>query len=212
MKTNTKRLEELQAWGVDLDLIRHNLTWSPAHRLEIMEGIIQIGLQTRQHTLDPQQHADLLRLHFASPLPLLAALAPVRTIIIGRLAGILQGVPGVAYTLDLYYAHDEATLHGIAQAFAPFIPTPPIMAADLRREQPLVVDTSQMVVRLFPAIAGIGSYQDALPTTTLLDVGGIVLRVLTLTALLAHLKATPEPDDTYFVPLVETTDLLQHVA
>src|SRR5579883_2985523 len=170
METRTSRLEELHAWGMDLDLIHHNLTWSPAHRLEIMEGVIQVGLQVRQQTLDPQQHAQVLRLHFASPLPLLAALAPLRIIVIGRLAGILQGVPSVAYTLDLCYAQDAETMQGITQALAPFTPQPPITPADLHGEQPLVVDTSRLVVRLFPMIPGVGSYQDALPTTTLLDV------------------------------------------
>jgi hypothetical protein len=212
METRAERLEDLQAWGVDLDLIRHNLTWSPAHRLDIMEGIIQVGLQARKHTLDPQHYADLLRLHFASPLPVLAALAPAHTIVIGRLAGILQGVPSVAYTLDLCYAHDEATLHGIAQALATFSPTPPVMPADLRREQLLVVDTSQLVVRLLPCIPGLGAYADALASTILLDVAGFSVRVLSLPALLESLTAAPEPDDPFFVPLVEATDLLQRAA
>lgn len=156
------RLEALQAWGVDLGLIRHSLRWSPTHRLEIMEGIIQVELQLRQQTLDPHHHAAVLRLHFTSPLPLLAALAPLRTIVIGRFAGVLQGVPSITYTLDLGYAQDEETVQGIIHALAPFAPQPQLTPNDLRQDHLLPVDTSLVVVRLFPTLPGLGSYLDAL--------------------------------------------------
>jgi len=87
MTMETERLAELQEWGVDLAPIHLALSWTPQHRLEIMEGIIQLGQSVRQQTRPDQA------LHFASPLPLLAALAPLRIILVGRFAGILQGVP-----------------------------------------------------------------------------------------------------------------------
>lgn len=208
----TTRLDELQAWGVDLAPIHLNASWSPIQRLEVMEGVIQVGLRVRQQTLDPQRHEAVLRLHFASPLPLLVALAPLRIITIGRLAGILQGVPAVSYTLDLCYAQDEETIAGLVRALALFTRQPPFAPDDLRQDRSLVIDTSLVVVRLFPTIPGIGPYSPALAATTQLDVGGIPLRVLTLSALLTSLTAAPDADDAFFVPLVEATDLLQRVA
>jgi hypothetical protein len=208
----TSRLEALADWGVDLDLIRLNASWTPAHRLEIMEGIIQVGLQSRQQTLDADRYAPLLHLHFTSPKPLLASLQSLRVIYIGRLAGVIQGVPSVSYTLDLCYAQDEETRAGIVQSLAPFAPNPAITAEDLAvNSDCVIIDTSLLVVRLFPAVPGIGAFETSVCHTTTLDIDGIAVRALRLDALLTSLAVAAEPDDAFFVPLVEATDLLQRV-
>jgi len=217
----TSRLEALADWGVDLDLIRLNAGWTPAHRLEIMDGIIQVGLQSRQQTLERDRHASLLRLHFTSPKPLFANLQSLPVICVGRLAGILQGVPSVSYTLDLCYAQDEGTRANIIQALAPFAPDPAISSEGPVSEEILAanatgvtIDTTLLAVRLFSAIPGIGAYDAAMPYTATLDLDGIAVRVLSLDALLTSLTgatAAAEPDDAFFVPLVEATGLLQRL-
>lgn len=208
MEQETERLAELQEWGVDLAPIHLALSWTPHHRLEIMEGIIQLGQSVRQQT--QPDHVPVL--HFASPLPLLAALAPLRVILVGRLAGILQGVPGVSYTLDVCYARDADNVAELVRALAPFTP-PAVLSSDrLLQEPALVLDTSLVTIRLYATLPNIGPYPDALAATTPLDIGGVTLRVLTLPALLTCLTAAPDADDVFFVPLVEATALLQRAA
>jgi len=212
MSSIATRLDELAAWGVDLDLIRLNLSWSPDHRLEVMEGIIQVGIQSRQQTLDPERHADLLRLHFSSPLPLLRQLRHVRVICIGRLAAILQGVPGVSYTLDLCFDKQDRQLIRLVEALSPFTPCPPITVADLHTAMPIEIDTSLVVVRLFPSISGIGDYAHAIQHSRLLDMNEVAVRVLTFDALQKSMSVASDRDNEFFLPLLEATALLQRAA
>lgn len=208
MRSTATRLNELTTWGVDPNLIRLNLRWSPAHRLEIMDGIIQTGIQLRQQTLDPAQYPSLTRLHFTSPLPLLAALQPLRIVGVGRLAGVLQGVPSVSYTLDLCYAQDAATRTSLIAALAPFTPLPALTPARLSTQSLSEIDTTLLRVRLFPTVPGIGDYAAAKRHARRLEIAEIALNVLTLPALRTSLAAMAEPDDDFFIPWLEATELL----
>ena len=73
------------------------------------------------------------------------------------------------------------------------------------------LDITLIQIRLFPMIPAIGTYSEALPSSVIIDVNGIALRVLSLPALQTSLAATNEPDTVFFLPLVEATDLLQRM-
>lgn len=210
MQSITQPLDELAAWGVDLDLIRFNAAWSPLHRLEVMEGIIQVGMQARQQTLDPRTHRNVLRLHFASPLPLFHALyeAQIHAIYSGRLAAVLQGVPGISYTIDLCYARDDDNIARLLQALRPFaidrFPTTEQMIS----EDPYCLDSTCAELRLFVQIPGVGDFEAAKEHSQILDLDHIPLQVLDLTMIVKSMSIAPEAGDAFFLPWAEATQLM----
>lgn len=219
------RLAALEAWGVDLGLIRLNLSWTPAHRLEVMEGVAEAGIQLRQQRdFGPPGNAKGTRRFSLMPLFRGLAAARVRYVCTGSLAAMLQGVPCVAERLELCCDPASANLAALLNVLSERLEgdTPAridtldhgaasTLAAALRRGGYLELKTTPANVALMTRVPGIGLFPTVWRHAHMLDLDGLAVRVSDLDAIFASKQHDPQAGDAFLLPHLEATVLLKRL-
>lgn len=151
------------------------------------------------------------------PLPLLQLLTAkgVDFVLIGGYAAVLHGSPRVTQDLDLCYAPDEPNLRILGSALVdlrarlygveedlPFVPDERTLA----QVELLTLDTDLGKLDLMTHPAGAPSYKRLRAGADVYDVGGFVVRVASLTDLIAMKSAAGRPKDVADVAELEAIE------
>ncbi|MBI2371268.1 MAG: hypothetical protein HYV08_13735 [Deltaproteobacteria bacterium] len=133
-------------------------------------------------------------------------------VIIGGMAAVAQGSAYLTADLDLCYARDRDNLQRIANTLRPFRP----MLRDAPRDLPSRLDAATLQaglnfslttdlgdVDLFGEVVGLGSYEQAVEFSEVIDLYGLQCRVLTLEGLIVSKKASGRPKDVQALPELE---------
>ncbi len=179
--------------GVDISLIRQNLRLTPWERLGKLER--QLGFfkeDCMEQTSDFQQIIEALNT------------ASLRFVIIGGIAMRLQGSAILTEDIDFAFARDTENLEMLVKALAPYHPrlrgAPPGLPFcwDIRSVKNMVnmtLATDLGSVDLLGEPAGIASFESLWEEATVMDRGGISVRVASLSALIAMKRAAGRPKD-----------------
>ncbi len=219
------RLAALEAWGVNLGLIRLNLSWTPTHRLEVMEGVVEAGIQLRQQRdFGPPGNPIGARRFSLMPLFRGLAAARVRYVCTGSLAAMLQGVPCVTERLELCCDPTSANLAALLNVLSerPEGDTPALidtlnhrlastLAAALRRGECLELKTTPAIVALMTRVPGIGLFPAVWRHAHKLDLDGLAVRVGDLEAILTSKQHDLQASDAFLLPHLEATILLKRL-
>jgi predicted nucleotidyltransferase len=142
--------------------------------------------------------------------------AGVEFIIVGGIAASLHGAARATYDLDIVYSRDRANIDRLVHALADLAPylrgAPPGLpfhwdAETLLRGLNFTFTTSAGDIDLIGDVTGGGSYDQLLPHTIEVDVGGVMCRCVTLRALIALKRAAGRPKD--FEAIAELEILLE---
>ena len=128
----------------------------------------------------------------------------VRFVIVGGVAMVLRGSGRVTVDLDVCYARDRSNLEKLAEAFAPLHPRLRGAPADL----PFLWDARTLAsglnftlttdvgdVDILGEITGLGGFDEALASSSELDIAGTPTRVLTLDGLERTKRASGRAKD-----------------
>jgi predicted nucleotidyltransferase len=127
----------------------------------------------------------------------------VEFILIGGYAAVLHGSARFTQDIDVVYRRSAENLRRLARALAPFNPYPrgappglPFRWDERTLEQGLnfTLQTELGEVDLLGEVAG-GNYENLLPDSEELDLGGARLRVVSLRRLIALKRAAGRPRD-----------------
>lgn len=130
--------------------------------------------------------------------------AGVEFVVVGGFAATVHGSARVTIDLDIVYARDEANLERLAAALRPHAPYPrgappglpfTLDAAALRRGLNFTLTTALGDLDLLGEIVGGGSYEELLPHTNRVEVGGMSIDVVTLPRLIWLKRAAGRPKD-----------------
>ena len=136
----------------------------------------------------------------------------VKYVLIGGMAAVAQGSSYLTADVDLCYARDYDNLEKLAKALAPFHPTlrgaPPNLpfrldAPTLRAGLNFTLSTDIGDVDLIGEVAGLGSYDQVVEFSELLDIYGLPCNVMTLEGLIVSKKAVGRPKDLRLIPELE---------
>ena len=153
---------------------------------------------------------------------LFAALAEedVRTVLIGGLAAVAQGVPYMTLDIDLCYATDAENCRHLVAALAPFNPHLRVAALsdeeaarlgwrwDVRslRDGPnLTLATRAGSLDLLATVPGIGAYDQVRAAAVVLPLFGQQVATLDLPALIVSKRAAGRLKDQLALPQIEAT-------
>ncbi len=136
----------------------------------------------------------------------------VAFIVVGGLAGVLQGVPLHTLDLDVVYARDDDNIDKLLAALreldAVFRNDPRRIAPNeshLRAPGRKQLGTNQGALDVLGTIEDSTSYAELLPDTRELDAAGVRFRVVTLERLIALKKQLDRPKDRAALLLLEAT-------
>jgi hypothetical protein len=129
-------------------------------------------------------------------------------------SAVLQGVPLVTQDLDVCYRRTPGNVRRIARALAPFDPKlrglPPGLP-NLVDEARLLLGTNFTLeiqgedLDLLAEMSGVGGYDDVADSVVELEVGGQLVKVLSLERLIASKRAAGRGKDLAVLPLLEAT-------
>jgi predicted nucleotidyltransferase len=130
--------------------------------------------------------------------------AGVDFIVIGGVSAFAYGSSRVTFDLDICYSRTKENISRLAAALAPFKPRPRDFPAGL----PFVWDESTLRngglftlqteigdLDLLPEVAGVGTFDDALPNSSKLEIYGREVLNLNLRTLIAAKLAAGRPKD-----------------
>jgi hypothetical protein len=192
--------------GIDLTLLRRNLELSPTERVErglsaaaFASVLLEAGRASRTKQSNPNEGgppvAQQVRLEL-----ILKDLAKHRVeyVLIGGQAMTLQGSAHVTFDLDLCYARTKENIAALAMALAlhdpylrgappglPFRFDPPTIQAGLN----FTLQTDLGDIDVLGEVSGVGSYEQALAQSEAKTVFGVIVRILSIDALIAAKKA-----------------------
>jgi predicted nucleotidyltransferase len=130
--------------------------------------------------------------------------AGIEFVVVGGVAGAVQGSPFVTNDLDICYAANPANVTRLAKALARWKPYPRewdeglpfTMDARAIRTTPLMtLRTVEGDIDLLDRVAGVGDYTAALESSEEVTAFNIRFRVLTLEALIRSRRAAARPKD-----------------
>lgn len=130
--------------------------------------------------------------------------AEVEFVVVGGVAGAVQGSPFVTNDLDICYADNRANVTRLAKVLATWKPYPRewdeglpfTMDARAIRTTPLMtLRTIEGDIDLLDRIAGVGDYAAAVESSEEVTAFNIRFRVLTLDALIRSRRAAARPKD-----------------
>ena len=130
--------------------------------------------------------------------------AEVRYILVGGFAGTVLGSPRVTVDLDIVYGRDTENLARLARTLEPLSPylrgAPPglpfrLDIQTLARGLNFMLTTAMGDLDLLGEVAGGGTYEQLLPHTRRVCVGGAELDVVTLPQLIRLKRAAGRPKD-----------------
>jgi hypothetical protein len=145
---------------------------------------------------------------------MLAGLAEsgVESIVVGGVAGAVQGSPFVTNDLDICYRDDRANVGRLATLLKRWNPYPRgwepglpfIMDTRAIRTTPVMtLRTSEGDFDLLDRVEGVGTYADALESSEEISAFGIRFRILSLDALIRSRRAAARPKDLAQLPALE---------
>jgi predicted nucleotidyltransferase len=140
------------------------------------------------------------------------AVAGVEFVVVGGVAGAVQGSPFVTNDLDICYASDRANLTRIARLLIrlsayprgwerglPFMMDP----RTLRTTPVMTLQTTEGELDLLDVVNGVGNYGEAVRSSEEVNAFGIRFRVLTLDGLIRARRASARPKDLAQLPTLE---------
>lgn len=127
----------------------------------------------------------------------------LEAVLIGNAAAALQGAPVTTVDLDFMFRKTASNLRKLrlladeleGQVLRPYYPL-----SNLFR---VVRDDDGLQIDFMPTVHGISSFEGLRDRATLLDVGGVSLRVATLADIIKSKKAANRPRDRAVLPLLE---------
>src|ERR1043166_4893259 len=140
------------------------------------------------------------------------AAAKVESIVVGGVAGAVQGSPFVTNDLDICYESGRGNVSRLAKLLATWGAYPREWESglpftmDLRaiRTTPVMtLTTSQGDIDLLDRVEGVGVYGDALRSSEEISAFGIRFRALTLDGLIRSRRASGRPKDLAQLPTLE---------
>ncbi len=184
---------EQDANGIDISLIRENLRRSPWERLDRLQMDLRFFKEDRMEQKDDFQQ-------------IIAALAGagLRFVIVGGVAMRLQGSAHITDDIDFAIARDTGNLEALVAALAPYHPylrgAPPGLpffwdVRTLKNVMNITLETDLGSVDLLGEPAGVASFEALWSDATVLERGGVKVRVASVPALIAMKQAAGRPKD-----------------
>jgi len=136
----------------------------------------------------------------------------VKYVLIGGMAAVAQGSSYLTADVDLCYARDHDNLERLAKALAPFRPTlrgaPPDLpfrldTPTLRSGLNFTLSADIGDLDLIGEVTGLGSYEQVMGFSEVLEIYGIPCHVMTLEGLILSKKAAGRPKDLKLIPELE---------
>ena len=136
----------------------------------------------------------------------------VEFVVIGGVAATVHGSAYVTYDLDICYDRDVENLARVVKALAPYHPRPRDMPDDLpffwdertlHRGLNFTLKTDLGDIDLLGEVAGIGTFEQALASSILVQLFGVECAVLSLEALIKAKRAADRPKDHLILPELE---------
>jgi len=128
----------------------------------------------------------------------------VRFVIIGGQAVILQGAIHLTEDIDICYARDKENLENIVKALSEFNP----YLRDAEKELPFIFDVKTLQnglnftlttdvgdIDLFGEVTGLGSYNEVMKFSEIMEIYGIKCNVLTIDGIIKSKKPLKRPKD-----------------
>jgi hypothetical protein len=133
-------------------------------------------------------------------------------VVVGGVAGAVQGSPFATNDLDICYDTSPANLTRIAKLLAKWKAYPREWEANLpftidtrmlRTTPVLTLQTSEGHLDLLDVVAGVGRYRETFESSEEVEALGLRFRVLTLDALIRARRASARPKDLAQIPALE---------
>ncbi|MGD8861766.1 MAG: hypothetical protein PVI30_17275 [Myxococcales bacterium] len=136
----------------------------------------------------------------------------VEFIVVGMTAGVLQGAPAVTFDLDVLYSRSPENVQRLLAALADLDAVFRTDDRDLRPKLSHLQSSGHKllmtrlgIVDFLGALGDDASYEDLLEHAIELQVGSMVVRVLSLAKLIEVKRAAGRPKDLAALPLLEST-------
>jgi predicted nucleotidyltransferase len=142
------------------------------------------------------------------------SLAGVEFVIVGGVSAVLHGAPVVTQDLGVCYRRTAENVKRLAAALGPLHPKlrglpdgVPNVVDDraLQMGTNFTLDLDGEDLDLLAEMSGIGGYDDVVGSAVELEVGGRVVKVLSLDRLIATKRAAGRAKDLAMLPLLEAT-------
>lgn len=136
----------------------------------------------------------------------------VQFVLIGGRAAVSHGSSYPTYDVDICYARDKENLENIVKAFSPFHPylraapkdLPFIFdAKTLRMGLNFTFSTDIGDIDLLGEVAGLGSYEEVIKFSEIMEIYGIQCNVLTIEGLIKSKKSLNRPKDIVVIKELE---------
>ena len=192
-QTYTHGFGDQDANGVDISLIRQNMKLMPWERLGKLER--QLGFFNEECMEQPNEFQKIIEA---------LNTAGLRFVIIGGIAMRLQGSALLTEDIDFAFARDAENLESLVKALAPHHPhlrgAPPNLpffwdVRSLKNMVNMTLATDLGSVDLLGEPAGIASFDSLWEEATIMDRGGVSVRVASLPSLIAMKRAAGRPKD-----------------
>lgn len=138
----------------------------------------------------------------------------VEFLVVGGVSAVLQGAPIVTQDLDICYRRSPENLARLARAMAPLHPKlrgiPAGLPADvdqhtLRQGTNFTLEVHGEALDLLAEMSGVGGYDAVVDTAVSIDLGGTLVRALSLENLIASKRAAGRAKDLAVIPVLEET-------